>query len=151
VISAREKEHDKVSALDAGADDYLTKPFSTRELLARIRAALRHAEPATSESPVFILNHWRVDLIHRQVLVDEKEVHLSPLEYCLLSTLIRHAGKVVTHDQILKEVWGDPSGAKRIILRLYMAQLRHKLEKEPSHPRYLRTETGVGYRLWTGE
>jgi two-component system KDP operon response regulator KdpE len=150
VISARGKELDKVGALDAGADDYLTKPFGTPELLARIRAVLRHAGSPSPESPFFALDRWRVDLAQRQVLVDGQEVHLSPLEFSLFSALIRRAGRVVTHRQILKEVWGDPTGGHMVNLRLYMAQLRHKLESEPARPRYLRTEPGVGYRLWTG-
>ena len=149
VISARGQESDKVGALDAGADDYLTKPFGTRELLARVRVALRHAGPEVQQEPVFILDHWRVDLAKRQVLVDGKEVHLTPLEYSLFTTLIRHAGKVVTHRQLLKEVWGGAAGAQPLYLRVYMTQLRHKLEAEPSRPKYLQTEPGVGYRLRT--
>ena len=151
VISARGHEGDKVAALDAGADDYLTKPFGTRELLARIRVALRHADPETEEEPVFTLGRWRVDLAKRQVLVEGKEVHLTPLEYSLFTTLIRHAGRVVTQRQLLKEVWGGAAGAQPLYLRVYMTQLRHKLEEEPSRPRYLQTEPGVGYRLRTEE
>ena len=147
VISARGQETDKVAALDAGADDYLTKPFGTRELLARIRVALRHAGPE-AEEPVFVLDRWRVDLAKRQVLVEGKEIHLTPLEYSLFTTLIRHAGKVVTHRQLLKEVWGGAAGAQPLYLRVYMTQLRHKLEEEPSRPKYLQTEPGVGYRLF---
>jgi len=147
VISARGQETDKVAALDAGADDYLTKPFGTRELLARIRVALRHGGPEAEDAPVFILDRWRVDLAKRQVLVDGAEVHLTPLEYKLFTTLIRHAGKVVTHRQLLKEVWGGAAGAQPLYLRVYMTQLRHKLEVEPSRPRHLQTEPGVGYRL----
>jgi two-component system KDP operon response regulator KdpE len=149
VISARGQESDKVGALDAGANDYLTKPFGTRELLARIRVALRHAAPQTEEEPVFVLGRWRVDLAKRLVLVEGKEVHLTPLEYSLFTTLIRHAGKVVTHRQLLKEVWGGAAGAQPLYLRVYMTQLRHKLEEQPSRPKYLRTEPGVGYRLVT--
>lgn len=147
VISARGQETDKVGALDVGADDYLTKPFGTSELLARIRVALRHAEPGAVESPLFVLGRWRVDLAKRQVLVAGQEVHLTPLEYRLFTTLIRHAGKVVTHRQLLKEVWGGVAGAQPLYLRVYMAQLRHKLEEDPSRPQYLQTEPGVGYRL----
>jgi two-component system KDP operon response regulator KdpE len=148
VISARGQETDKVGALDAGADDYLTKPFGTRELLARIRVALRHADPEAAEEPVFVLGRWRVDLAKRQVLVEGREVHLTPLEYSLFTTLIHHAGKVVTHRQLLKEVWGGAAGAQPLYLRVYMTQLRHKLEEEPSRPKYLQTEPGVGYRLF---
>ena len=148
VISARGQETDKVAALDAGADDYLTKPFGTRELLARIRVALRHSGPETADDPVFTLGRWQVDLAKRLVLVEGKEVHLTPLEYSLFTTLIRHAGKVVTHRQLLKEVWGGAAGAQPLYLRVYMTQLRHKLEEEPSRPKYLQTEPGVGYRLW---
>lgn len=151
IISARGQEADKVRALDVGADDYLTKPFGTGELLARIRVALRHAEPGAAEDPRFILGRWRVDLAKRQVLVAGQEIHLTPIEYRLFTTLIRHAGKVVTHRQLLKEVWGGVAGAQPLYLRVYMAQLRHKLEEDPSRPQYLRTEPGVGYRLRTEE
>lgn len=147
VISARGQEADKIGALDVGADDYLTKPFGTGELLARIRVALRHADPGALEDPMFALGRWQVDLAKRQVLVAGEEVHLTPLEYRLFTTLIRHAGKVVTHRQLLKEVWGGVAGAQPLYLRVYMAQLRHKLEEDPSRPRYLQTEPGVGYRL----
>ncbi len=149
VISARGQEADKVKALDHGADDYLTKPFGTSELLARIRVALRHADPGAPEEPVFSLGRWRVDLAKRQVQVEGQEVHLTPLEYKLFTTLIRHAGKVVTHRQLLKEVWGGVAGAQPLYLRVYMTQLRHKLEEDPSRPTYLQTEPGVGYRLRT--
>ncbi|WP_243321643.1 MULTISPECIES: response regulator [Geothrix] len=149
VISARGRETDKIGALDVGADDYLTKPFGTGELLARIRVALRHADPGAVEDPLFTLGRWRVDLARRQVLVAGQEVHLTPLEYRLFTTLIRHAGRVVTHRQLLKEVWGGVAGAQPLYLRVYMAQLRHKLEEDPSRPRYLQTEPGVGYRLRT--
>jgi two-component system, OmpR family, KDP operon response regulator KdpE len=148
VISARGQESDKVAALDAGADDYLTKPFGTRELLARIRVALRHTGPEAAADSVFTLGRWRVDLSKRQVLVEGREVHLTPLEYSLFTALIRHAGKVVTHRQLLQEVWGGAAGAQPLYLRVYMTQLRHKLEEEPSRPKYLQTEPGVGYRLW---
>ncbi len=152
VLSARGQETDKIGALDAGADDYLTKPFSTGELMARIRVALRHErKPEGGEEPVFALGRWRVDLARRQVLVDGEEVHLTPLEYKLFTTLIRHAGKVVTHQQLLREVWGGVPGAQPLYLRVYMTQLRHKLEEDPSRPRYLQTEPGVGYRLRTEE
>ena len=147
VISARGQESDKVGALDVGADDYLTKPFGTSELLARVRVALRHADPQAAADPIFVVGRWRVDLAKRLVLVNDQEVHLTPLEYKLFTTLIRHAGKVVTQRQLLKEVWGGVAGAQPLYLRVYMAQLRHKLEEEPSRPRHLQTEPGVGYRL----
>lgn len=149
VISAREQEQDKVRALDAGADDYLTKPFSAGELLARIRVALRHADRqrAGRQEPVFTLHNLRVDLEQRRVFVNDREVHLTPLEYKLLHLLIRNAGKVITHSQILKEVWGPAHANEVQYLRVYMTQLRHKLEADPSRPRFLMNEPGVGYRL----
>ena len=148
VLSARGREEEKVAALDAGADDYLTKPFGVGELLARIRVALRHALGAREgEEPVFVLERLRVDLVRRQVFVGEDEVHLTPIEYRLLATMIKHAGKVLTHRQLLKEVWGPDSVAERHYLRVYMAQLRRKIEADPARPRFLLTEPGVGYRL----
>jgi len=149
VISARGQEEDKINALDAGADDYLTKPFSVGELLARIRVALRHtaAGIAGHEEPSFSLGELRVDLAQRQVFVADREIHLTPTEYKLLTTLIRYAGKVVTHRQLLKEVWGPPHVEQTQYLRVYMGQLRHKLEPDPARPRYLINEPGVGYRL----
>ena len=149
VISARGQESDKVGALDVGADDYLTKPFGTSELLARVRVALRHADPQSAADPIFVLGRWRVDLAKRLVLVDDQEVHLTPLEYKLFTTLIRHAGKVVTQKQILKEVWGPASGDQVQYLRIYVYQLRHKIEADPDRPKYIVTESGVGYRLKT--
>ncbi len=149
VVSAREHEHDKVMALDAGADDYLTKPFGTEELLARIRVALRHAIRAIQgeDNPIFSVGGLQVDLARRQVTIDGESVHLTPIEYKLLTTLVRYAGKVVTGRQLLKEVWGPSYTNEGQYLRLYMAKLRHKLEKDPTEPRYLLTEPGVGYRL----
>jgi two-component system KDP operon response regulator KdpE len=149
VISAREQEQDKVKALDAGADDYLTKPFSANELLARIRVALRHSVRGRSgrPEPVFALDNLRVDLSQRRVFLDNNEVHLTPLEYKLLMVLIRHAGKVITHRQLLTEVWGAAHADEVQYLRVYMTQLRHKLEKDPARPRFLMNEPGVGYRL----
>jgi two-component system KDP operon response regulator KdpE len=148
VLSARNQEHDKVAALDAGADDYLTKPFGVGELIARIRVARRHAELAGQpEQPVFVAGQLRVDRSRRQVFVGGAEVHLTPIEYQILATLAQHAGKVVTQRQLLREVWGAGYEQEAQYLRTYMAHLRHKLERDPAHPRYLHTEVGVGYRL----
>lgn len=149
VLSARGQESDKIHALDAGADDYLTKPFSVGELLARIRVSLRHAQQAEKPAlpPECTLGNVRVDLSRRQVFRSGVEIHLTPTEYKLLTLLIQHAGQVVTHRQLLIQVWGPPFADQTHYLRVYMAQLRHKLEADPARPRYLRTETGVGYRL----
>lgn len=149
VLSARDQERDKIEALDAGADDYLTKPFGTGELLARIRVALRHAalRPAGALEPVFELDGLKVDLGAHRIFVGEREVHLTRTEYRLLALLVKHAGRVVTHRQLLKEIWGPGSIEHTHYLRVYMAQLRRKLEADPARPRYLLTETGVGYRL----
>ena len=149
VLSARGQERDKVTALDAGADDYVSKPFGAGELLARIRVALRHTAGASHESDdaVFKVGELQVDLLRRQVLVGDKEIHLTPIEYKLLTMLVRHAGKVVTHQQLLREVWGPAHTEQAHYARVYMAHLRHKLEAEPARPRYLLTEPGVGYRL----
>lgn len=149
ILSARGQEKDKVAALDAGADDYLTKPFGVGELLARIRVALRHFirnadEPA---DPVFVTHNLRFDLARRQVFVDDKEVHLTPIEFRLLQTLVKHAGKVVTHRQLLKEVWGPDRVFDTHYVRIYMGHLRGKIEAEPANPKLLLTEPGVGYRL----
>ena len=142
-------ERDKVTALDAGADDYVSKPFSAGELLARIRVALRHTAGASHEADeaAFKLGELQVDLLHRRVFVGEREVRLTPIEYKLLTTLVQHAGKVVTHQQLLREVWGPTHTDQAHYVRVYMAHLRHKLEAEPARPRYLLTEPGVGYRL----
>ena len=148
VISARDQEADKVAALDAGADDYLTKPFGTGELMARLRVAQRHsARFRESGDVVFESEGLRVDLAARRVTRGQEEIHLTALEYKLLAALVRHAGKVVTHRQLLKEVWGPASVNETQYLRVYMAQLRHKIEKDPARPALLLTETGVGYRL----
>jgi two-component system KDP operon response regulator KdpE len=148
VLSARGQERDKIAALDAGADDYLTKPFGVGELLARMRVALRHAQtPEGDGQPVFEGGGIRVDLARRQVFRGEEEVHLTPLEYKLLACLVRHAGMVLTHRQLLKEVWGINAITQTHYLRVYMTQLRHKLEADPTQPRLLLTEPGVGYRL----
>jgi len=151
VLSARGQERDKVTALDAGADDYVSKPFGASELLARIRVALRHTAGASHEADdaTFAIGELRMDLLHRQVFVGDREVRLTPIEYKLLATLVRHAGKVVTHQQLLREVWGPTHTDQAHYVRVYMAHLRHKLEAEPARPQYLRTEPGVGYRLTT--
>jgi len=149
VLSARTHERDKVAALDAGADDYLTKPFGVGELLARIRVALRHARSVEGEPavPVFEREHLKVDLAQRRVWSHGEEVHLTPLEYRLLALLVRNAGRVLTHRQLLREVWGPACVEHGHYLRIYMAALRRKLEADPARPRFLRTETGVGYRF----
>jgi len=151
VLSARDQEQAKVSALDAGADDYVTKPFGISELLARMRTALRHAaRPSGDEQDaVFTVGELRVDVGRRQVFVGAREVHLTPIEYKLLTTLVRYAGKVVTHRQLLKEVWGPLHVEEAQYVRVYMRQLRNKLEANPAHPCFLTTELGVGYRLRT--
>jgi len=148
VLSARSLEGEKIAALDAGADDYLTKPFGLGELLARIRVALRHAHGGgTDGMSVFTVANLKVDLARRQILLDDCQVHLTPIEYRLLAALIKHAGMVLTHRQLLKEVWGPNHVEDSHYLRIYMAQLRHKLEADPAQPRFLLTEIGVGYRL----
>ena len=148
VLSARDQEAVKVAALDAGADDYLTKPFGAAELLARLRVALRHAARVTGEGgSEFSVGELRVDLLNRRVWVADAEIHLTPIEYRLLSVLVKHAGKTLTHRQLLRDVWGPAWADQSHYLRIYMRQLRHKLEKDPARPRYLLTEVGVGYRL----
>jgi two-component system, OmpR family, KDP operon response regulator KdpE len=151
VISARGQETDKIEALDAGADDYLTKPFSVGELLARIRAALRRVTPTDSGESRFAIGEIVVDLYRRRVTLSGEEVHLTPIEYKLLTVFIQHAGRVLTHRQLLGEVWGPNHGEQTHYLRVYMGQLRHKLEKNSARPRYFMTEPGVGYRLDTRE
>jgi two-component system KDP operon response regulator KdpE len=151
IVSARGQERDKVAALDAGADDYLTKPFGVGELLARIRVALRHAATVAAgkdqESTQFTVGELRVDRAMRHVFVGAREVHLTPIEYKLLTTLTQHAGKVLTHRFLLKEVWGPPYVDQTHYLRIFMANIRRKIELDPARPRYLLTEQGVGYRL----
>jgi two-component system KDP operon response regulator KdpE len=149
VISAREQEEDKIRALDAGADDYLTKPFGAGELLARIRVALRRAalQHSGSEVSVFVLDNLKVDLSKRQVFLSDAEIHLTPIEYRLLTVLIKYAGKVITHNQLMREVWGLAYVDQSHYLRIYMAQLRHKLEADPARPKFFINEPGVGYRL----
>jgi two-component system KDP operon response regulator KdpE len=149
VLSARGQEQDKIAALDEGADDYVSKPFGVGELLARLRVSLRHAERTVREvgEPSFAVGGIEVNLAQRRVLVDAKEIHLTPLEYRLLAILVKHAGKVLTHRQLLREVWGPPYSDQAHYLHVYMAQLRRKIEADPARPRYLLTEPGVGYRL----
>ena len=148
VISASGQEEKKVRALDEGADDYLTKPFGAAELMARIRVALRHAARGPdSTSVVKIGDEVEVELVKRIVKVRGEEVHLTPIEYKLLTTLAKHAGMVMTHRQLLEQVWGPGHSHQMQYLRVYMTQLRHKLEKNPAQPRWLLTEPGVGYRL----
>jgi two-component system KDP operon response regulator KdpE len=145
VLSSRSDEAGKVQALDLGADDYVTKPFGMDELLARMRAALRHQLQTQGERPVFRLGDLSVDLVRRIVKVGEREVKLSPKEYDLLRVLVQHAGKVLTHKFLLGELWDDLTDAQ--YLRVYVRQLRQKIEADPEQPRYVLTETGVGYRL----
>jgi two-component system KDP operon response regulator KdpE len=147
VLSARGQEHDKIAALDAGADDYLTKPFSVGELLARIRVALRHRAAGDEAPAIFVAGALKVDLGRRTVTVGEEDVHLTPTEYKLLAVLVKHAGKVLTHRQLLLEVWGSHQATQTQALRVYVTQLRHKIEPDPARPRLLITEPGVGYRL----
>ena len=151
VLSARTHEQSKIEALDAGADDYVTKPFAVGELFARVRAALRHAVRSTSGSNALQLERATVDLEARTATRDGAPLRLTPIEYRLLGFLARHAGKVVTHRQILVEVWGPAHEADTHYLRVYMKQLREKLEADPVRPKHLVTETGVGYRLLTGD
>lgn len=148
ILSARGEDQSKIDALDAGADDYLTKPFSVGELLARIRVALRHAARRDDSGETLVeIGELRINLADRQVHVGPREIRLTATEYRLLAALARHAGRVVTHRQLLKEVWGPGSVDETHYLRVYMAQLRHKLEDNASQPRYLLTEPAVGYRL----
>ena len=149
VISARGKEDDKVAALDAGADDYLTKPFGVNELLARIRVAFRHADKggANDDAAVLEFGVLRIDLGRRETSVDGQLVHLTPIEYKLLVLLARNAGKVLTHRQILADVWGPSYVGQAQYVRVHMAELRKKIELDPSRPTWLVTEQGVGYRL----
>lgn len=150
VLSVREHETDKIAALDAGADDYLTKPFGVGELLARIRTAVRHAARSTTE-PVFTLGELAVDLSRRLVTVAGAEVQLTPTEYDLLRLLVNDAGKVLTHHQLLRQVWGPGYDEELHMLRVNISNLRRKIERDPARPHYIVTEPGVGYRLRGGE
>jgi two-component system, OmpR family, KDP operon response regulator KdpE len=146
VLTVRDREADKIAALDAGADDYVTKPFSTGELLARLRAALRHSQPQGADA-VFRSGDFEVDLSARVVRRGEQEVKLTPTEYALLRLFVTHAGKVLTHRQILTEVWGANAAEQTQYLRVHIAHLREKLEKDTSSPSLIVTESGIGYRL----
>jgi len=148
ILSVRDRDDDKISALDNGADDYVSKPFSTPELLVRLRVALRHAQPS-DEDVAFQSGELLVDLANRHVIVKGKEVRLTVTEYNLLRLLVRHAGKVLTHRQILKDVWGPNADQQTHYLRVYVARLREKIEPVPARPTLLITEPGVGYRLIT--
>jgi len=149
VLSARGQEKDKIAALDLGADDYVAKPFAVGELLARIRAALRRAAPVAADraNTVIRFGDVQADFEKRLITVGGEEVHLTPNEYKLLQVLIKHAGRVVTQRQLLNEVWGPQHTEQSQYLRVYVAQLRRKLERDPARPRHLQTEPGVGYRL----
>jgi two-component system KDP operon response regulator KdpE len=147
IISARGQEKDKIAGLDAGADDYLTKPFGVAELLARLRVALRHQENRPESAPVYEREGLKIDLAARHVWLKKKEIHLSPQQYDLLAVLVRHAGGVVRHTQLLKEAWGEDRVVTPESVRIFVHQLRHKIEPDPVRPRWLKTEPGVGYRL----
>lgn len=146
VLTVRDREEEKIAALDNGADDYVTKPFNTGELLARLRVALRHAQPVP-ETTVFHSGDLEVDLTARAVTLKGKEVKLTPTEYALLRLFIRHAGKVLTHRQLLTEVWGRNAMERTDYLRVHIAHLRNKIEAEPANPKFIVTESGVGYRF----
>ncbi len=151
VLSARGQEQDKVAALDSGANDYLTKPFSAPELMARIRVALREAARISGETheSIFKTGALTIDLVRRIVTLQGKEVRLTPIEFRLLVAFVKHAGRVLTHHQLLREVWGPVTADEGNYLRVYVHQLRQKIEEDPARPKYLLTETGVGYRLRT--
>lgn len=151
IVSARGREKDKVMALDIGADDYLTKPFGAEELLARMRVALRHSNrfknTVGEESAHYVNGGLSIDYVARRVFIDDREIHLTPLEYRLLTVLSQHTGKVLTHQFLLKEVWGVKYISQNHYVRVFMANLRNKIEKDPAYPQYLLTEQGIGYRL----
>jgi len=146
ILSVQEQENNKIAALDAGADDYLTKPFGTGELIARIRVALRRSVQASGE-PVYQVDDLRVDLTRRQVKLADVEVSLTPIEYDLLRVLVLHAGRVITHRQLLRQMWGSAYETETHLLRVNISNLRRKIEPDPTRPRYILTEPGVGYRL----
>lgn len=147
VLSAREREQDKVAALEAGADDYLSKPFGTNELLARIKVALRNASRGNKEEAIFKYEGLKVDLAKRLVWSSGEEIHLTPIEYKLLAQLVKHAGKVITHKQLLQEVWGKNAATQGHYLRIHTQHLREKIGDEATQPKYILTEPGIGYRL----
>ncbi len=148
VLSVRDAEDQKIAALDAGADDYITKPFSTAELLARLRAAQRRARPA-GENSVYARDGLQVDLATRRVTIDGQEAALTATEYAVLRLLVRHAGRVLTHSQMLREIWGPNAEEHRQYLRVYVTHLRRKIERDPQHPVFIKTESGIGYRFLT--
>lgn len=147
VVSARTQEEDKVAALDAGADDYITKPFGSSELLARIRAALRHAAPAARQTDHYSADGLIIDYDKHLVLLEGKQIHLTVNEYRLVELLSRNAGRVLTYDNISRSMWGDTAHGNNQLLRVNMANIRRKLEKNPAEPRYITTEVGIGYRM----
>ncbi len=146
ILSVREDEEDKIAALDAGADDYLTKPFSSGELMARIRVAMRKAGQPPFE-PVFVIDGLKVDMARRKVTADNQEIALTPTEYDLLRLLVQNAGRVITHRQLLRQVWGAAYESEAHLLRVNMSNLRRKIEPDPTRPHYILTEPGVGYRM----
>lgn len=147
IVSARGQEKEKVEALDLGADDYITKPFHINELLARVRVALRKKMPKVMKERIFILDGLRIDFEKYRVFVDDQEVHLTPIEFKLLALLVEHAGKVLTHSFIIRKIWGYSTSEDSQSLRVFMANIRRKIEKDSSHPRFILTEVGVGYRF----
>ena len=151
ILSVRDQENDKIAALDAGADDYLTKPFGVGELMARIRVGLRRASQAVEDEPVYMVDDLKVDIARRLVSLKGAEVDLTPTEYDILRMLVQHAGRVLTHRQILREIWGAPYETETHLLRVNMSNLRRKIEPDPNQPMYVVTEPGVGYRLKANE
>ncbi|MBL8825851.1 MAG: response regulator [Planctomycetaceae bacterium] len=147
VLSARDQESQKIKALDSGADDFVTKPFGVGELLARMRTAMRHSHRVGAEATTIAIGNLRLDLTARLVYRNDKEVHLTPLEYKLLLTMVKHAGRVLTHKFLLQEVWGPQGTQENHYLRVFVASMRRKLEDDPARPRYILTEQGVGYRF----
>ncbi len=148
VVSARDQDQEKIEALDAGADDYLTKPFSINELLARLRVILRHSKNENVSTPqVYNVDDLEVDLVKHRVLLSGEEIHFTPMEFSILALLVKNAGKVLTHSYILKEVWGSYLESDAQSLRVFMANIRRKLEKDPTKPHYIFTEVGIGYRF----